>query len=242
MPVVSGSERLLLLEMHEVRRGSVHSNEAFYLDLGSPNRSISGSQISSPGRRYSFDWSQSVSIGMLFPMPSSHQTNATKGRLMDTAFRDKEIDLESFSRLVVEVKQSSKVMSSRDDISRNGPEVQVPCTPSSFVQVLCTPDLATTCSSKSLGGKVQVHCTPSFVNYCMSRTTRGVAKSSTSEQYVSTCFGGNITTHTVSTPNSYYEWDYVGTNEKQYATFSLVEGPRGKSFIDTTTNVPFLTV
>ncbi|KAI4912189.1 hypothetical protein J4E85_011123 [Alternaria conjuncta] len=27
-------------------------------------------------------------------------------------------------------------------------------------------------------------------------------------------------------PTSYYEWDYVGTREKQYATFSFVEDPR----------------
>ena len=182
MPAVSGSEISLLLEMHEVKRGSVLSNEAFYGNPGTRTSLITGSQTNSPGRRYSFDWSQSASIGMLYPTPSSYQANTTTGRLMDTAFRDKETDLESFSRLVVEVKHSSNVISSRDDISRNGPEVQVPCTPSSFVQVLCTPDLASTCSSKSLDGKVQVRCTPSFVGYCMSKGTRGMAKSPTSEQ------------------------------------------------------------
>jgi len=49
------------------------------------------------------------------------------------AFRDKETDLESFSRLVVEVKHSSNVILLRDDISCNGLEVQVLCTLLSFV-------------------------------------------------------------------------------------------------------------
>jgi len=228
MPAALGSKRSLLLEMREIKRETVHGNHAYDAYPGSSHLSIASSQTDSLGRRYAFDWSQRVSIGMLFPTPSSYQANATKGRLMDTAFRDKKIDLESFSRLVVEVKQSSNVISSRDDISRNGPEVQVPCTPSSFVQVLCTPDLASTCSSKSLDGKVQVRCTPSFVGYCMSTSTQGMVKTPTSEQYVSACSGVDITTHTGSTPNSYYEWDYVGTNKKQYATFSFVEDPRGE--------------
>ena len=182
MPAALGSKRSLLLEMREIKRETVHSNDAYCVYSESFTLSISSIQTNSPGRHYAFDWSQSVSIGMRYPTPSSYQANATKGRLMDTAFRDREIDLESFSRLVVEVKQSSKLMSSRDDISSNGPEVQVPCTPLSFVQVLCTPDLATTCSSKSLDGKVKVLCTPSFVEYCMSKATQGIGKTPTLEQ------------------------------------------------------------
>lgn len=148
---------------------------------------------------------------------------------MDETFCGNSYNLESFSRLVVEVR-SSKDTSSKDGSIPKGTVVQVPCTPASFVQILCTPDLATSSTSLSRDEKVQVRCTPAFVGHCMSKDTQGVVQTSALEEYVPTAFSRDLITHQVSRAVSYYEWDYVDADEKSYATFSLIEIPRGACF------------
>lgn len=68
MPVAPSSDASLLLKIHEFRRGTVHSGEFYNADPRSSALSIPDSRATSSSRRYTFDWSDAVTIGAPNPM------------------------------------------------------------------------------------------------------------------------------------------------------------------------------